>query len=95
MAANIATKPVLAEPPRELERVPLVANNRSIGWISDAVSRIVEDKVPFWWWAAFVPSFLFMCLLGVMLGYQATTGVGVWGNRHPEMWGWDIINFVW
>ncbi|MBC7785503.1 MAG: polysulfide reductase NrfD, partial [Burkholderiales bacterium] len=20
---------------------------------------------------------------------------GVWGNHHPEMWGWDIVNFVW
>ena len=30
-----------------------------------------------------------------MLFYQITTGVGVWGNHHPTMWGWDIINFVW
>ena len=30
-----------------------------------------------------------------MLGYQISTGVGVWGNMHPVMWGWDIINFVW
>ena len=38
-----------------------------------------------------------MCLgmLGFMLAYQITTGVGVWGNMHPVMWGWDIINFVW
>ncbi len=30
-----------------------------------------------------------------MLIYQISTGVGVWGNNHPVMWGWDIINFVW
>ena len=24
-----------------------------------------------------------------------STGVGVWGNNHPVMWGWDIVNFVW
>ena len=30
-----------------------------------------------------------------MLCYQVSTGVGVWGNGHPVMWGWDIINFVW
>jgi molybdopterin-containing oxidoreductase family membrane subunit len=95
MAANVANKVVLAEPPRELERIPLVANNRSIGWISDAVSRIVEDKTPFWWWAAFIPSVFFLCVLGAMLFYQIGNGVGVWGNHHPEMWGWDIINFVW
>jgi Ni/Fe-hydrogenase subunit HybB-like protein len=23
------------------------------------------------------------------------TGVGVWGNNHPVMWGWDIMNFIW
>ena len=39
MAADVANRVTLAEPPRELERIPLVANNRSIGWISDAISR--------------------------------------------------------
>ncbi len=82
-------------PPPELERVPLVQNNRSFAWISDRVSAITEGKAPKWWWAAFVPSFLAMCMLGAMLIYQISTGVGVWGNHHPTMWGWDIINFVW
>jgi molybdopterin-containing oxidoreductase family membrane subunit len=82
-------------PPPELARIPLVQNNRSFGWISDRVSAISEGKAPKWWWAAFIPSFAFMCLLGAMLIYQITTGVGVWGNHHPTMWGWDIINFVW
>jgi len=82
-------------PPPELARVPLVQNNRSFGWISDRVAAITEGKAPKWWWAAFIPSSAFMCLLGAMLIYQFTTGVGVWGNHHPTMWGWDIINFVW
>jgi len=82
-------------PPPELQRVPLVTNNRSFGWISDRVAAITEGKAPKWWWAAFIPSFAFMCLLGAMLIYQITTGVAVWGNHHPTMWGWDIINFVW
>jgi molybdopterin-containing oxidoreductase family membrane subunit len=82
-------------PPKELERIPLVRNNRSFGWISDRVSAITEGKTPLWWWAAFIPSFCFLGLLGVMLTYQVSTGVGVWGNHHPTMWGWDIINFVW
>ena len=94
MAANTA-KPVLADPPAGLERLPLVTNNRNIGWISDAVSRIIEEKTPKWWWAAFIPSVFFMCVLFTMLAYQISTGVGVWGNHAPEMWGWDIINFVW
>jgi len=85
----------LQAPPVELEREPLVANQRSPGWISDRVAAIVEGKTPLWWWAAFVPSFLAMGMLGAMLIYQISTGVGVWGNSHPVMWGWDIINFVW
>ncbi len=85
----------LPETPAELERIPLVSNQRSIGWISDQVCAIMEGKLPMWWWAAFIPSLMLLCLLGTMLVYQVTTGVGVWGNRHPVMWGWDIINFVW
>jgi molybdopterin-containing oxidoreductase family membrane subunit len=94
MAANLSV-PKLVDPPAGLEREPLVANNRTIGWISDAVSRIVEEKTPTWWWCAFIPSLIMLGALGAMLAYQITTGVGVWGNHHPEMWGWDIINFVW
>ena len=64
--------------PAELAREPLVNNNRSVGWISDQVSAIIEGKTPAWWWAAFVPSFLMMCLLGCMLIYKCSVGVGVW-----------------
>jgi Ni/Fe-hydrogenase subunit HybB-like protein len=92
MSANVQNLP---EVPAELQRIPLVANNRSIGWISDRICSINEGKLPLWWWAAFIPSVLALGMLGVMLGYQITTGVGVWGNMHPVMWGWDIINFVW
>jgi hypothetical protein len=82
-------------PPPELVRQPLVANNRSLGWISDQVAAITEGKAPLWWWTAFIPSFAAMTMLLCMLTYQISTGVGVWGNHHPTMWGWDIINFVW
>jgi molybdopterin-containing oxidoreductase family membrane subunit len=85
----------LPRPPAELEREPLVGHDRSPGWISDQVSAIVEGKTPRWWWIAFIPSVLALIMLGAMLVYQISTGVGVWGNNHPVMWGWDIINFVW
>jgi Ni/Fe-hydrogenase subunit HybB-like protein len=81
--------------PPELARLPLVTNNRTPGWISDQVAAIVEGKTPKWWWAAFIPSVIMLGLLGLMLAWQISTGVGVWGNNHPVMWGWDIINFVW
>ncbi len=94
MASPVSDLKVVA-PPRELEREPLVANNRSIGWISDRVAGIVEGKTPLWWWLAFIPSLIGTMVLGSMLFYQISVGVGVWGNQHPVMWGWDIINFVW
>src|SRR6478735_7936245 len=93
--SEVATEIKVPTVPAELVREPLVQNNRSFGWISDRVSLITAGKVPKWWWAAFVPSVLLLGLLGCMLFYQVTTGVGVWGNHHPTMWGWDIINFVW
>ena len=93
--SDAATEIKVPVVPAELAREPLVQNNRSFGWISDRVSAITEGKTPKWWWAAFIPSVCLLGLLGAMLFYQITTGVGVWGNHHPTMWGWDIINFVW
>ncbi|MBK9139155.1 MAG: polysulfide reductase NrfD [Verrucomicrobia bacterium] len=94
-SANTLDELKVLPTPKELERPLLVANGRSIGWISDQVAAIVEGKTPGWWWAAFIPSLLLLAMLGAMLLYQISTGVGVWGNNHPVMWGWDIINFVW
>jgi molybdopterin-containing oxidoreductase family membrane subunit len=94
-AVQTASSLKIVGPPPELERVPLVGNQRSLGWISDQVAAIIEGKTPGWWWAAFVPSLMLLAMLGCMLAYQISTGVGVWGNNHPVMWGWDIINFVW
>ena len=88
-------QPVIQAPPRELERVPLVQNQRSPGWISDAIAGVAEGKTPFWWWAAFIPSVIMMSIMTTMILYLMATGVGVWGPGHPVMWGWAIVNFVW
>src|SRR5215212_4172818 len=85
----------LQAPPIELEREPLVANRRSIGWISDQIAMVIEGKTPMWWKISFAISVTLLGLLGAMLVYLVGTGVGVWGVRHPVMWGWGIINFVW
>jgi hypothetical protein len=90
-----ATRVEVPVPPTELARLPLVTNRRSTAWISDQVAAIIEGKTPTWWWIAFVPSVLACLVLFSMIVYQISTGVGVWGNNHPVMWGWDIINFVW
>ena len=49
MAHAVTTVPVAAAPV-ELEREPLVANRRSVGWISDQIAGVAEGKTPWWWW---------------------------------------------
>src|SRR5688572_23733576 len=93
--AEVTPNLKVAAPPSELERIPLVANRRSIGWISDAIAGVIERPTPTWWWLAFIPSLFLLAMLGVMIGYLMITGVGVWAPGHPVMWGWAIINFVW
>jgi molybdopterin-containing oxidoreductase family membrane subunit len=85
----------LQAPPPELAREPLVAHQRSIGWISDAVAGVAEGKTPTWWWCAFIPSVTMFTVLGGLILYLMSSGVGVWGLGQPVMWGWAIINFVW
>ncbi len=78
-----------------LARVPLVANQRSPGWLSDKIAGLAEGPAPRWWWQAFAVSLLATALGVALVIHLMTTGVGVWGVSHPVMWGWAIINFVW
>jgi molybdopterin-containing oxidoreductase family membrane subunit len=80
--------------PKELERVPLVLNNRSLHWITEKVSVICEERTPIWWWLAFMVFAPIAILVPVLLGYQVSNGVGVWGENQPFGWAWDITNFV-
>src|ERR1044072_1946648 len=86
--------PVIPHTPAELERIPLVANRRSIGWLSDSIAGIVEGKTPRWWWMAFIPSFTLMVVCFSCITYLLSTGVGIWGLMIPVAWAWDITNFV-
>ncbi|HEX3889773.1 MAG TPA: hydrogenase, partial [Verrucomicrobiae bacterium] len=82
--------------PAELRRAPVVENYRGLGALTDKLSAFAEGKIPRWWLIAFIPSaFCAAVVLPAMLVYQISTGVGVWGNRAPVMWGWDIVNFIW
>ncbi|HEY0457149.1 MAG TPA: hydrogenase, partial [Verrucomicrobiae bacterium] len=90
----IKSIPAIPHTPMELERLPLVSNQRSLGWISDQVAAVIEGKTPKWWWAAFVPSCLITVVCFSMIAYLMSTGVGVWGLMIPVGWAWDITNFV-
>ena len=85
---------VSLEIPSDLRRQPLVANNRSLSWITQKVSEVVESKTPFWWWVSFLITSPIALLGLICIGYQISNGVGVWGENHPNGWAWDITNFV-
>jgi Ni/Fe-hydrogenase subunit HybB-like protein len=90
----IKSVPTLVHVPRELERPPLVLNQRPLGWISDHIAAVIDGKTPTWWWALFVPSVLITGVCFAMILYLMSTGVGVWGLMVPVAWAWDITNFV-
>src|SRR3954453_6395836 len=85
---------VTLETPPEIRRQPLVSNDRSLGWITDNVSTICEERTPIWWWVAFLPCALIASIGLMCIGYQISNGVGVWGENPPNGWAWDITNFV-
>ncbi len=82
------------ETPADLKRPALVANDHSIGWVTQNVCEIVESKTPKWWLLAmcFTTPVALMGLVCII--YQISNGVGVWGENHPNGWAWDITNFV-
>ena len=90
-ATSLTPQATVPSVPKELERPPLVTNNRSIGWLSDRISSIAEGPTPKWWCVSFVISVSMMAMCFGVIGYQISTGVGVWGNSHPVMWGWPIV----
>ena len=75
-------------------KMPLVANDRSLDWVTEKVSTIVEARTPIWWWVAFLITSPIACMGLCCIAYQISTGVGVWGENHPVGWAWDITNFV-
>src|SRR5260370_16045484 len=84
--------PEIKETERPLARVPLVLNRGNFSWLTERVSGVVEQPAPRWWWVAFTlpasaATFGLFCL-----GYQISTGVGIWGNNIPVGWAWDITN---
>ncbi len=83
-----------AEQKAAITKVPLVTNDRPLSWITDKVSTVVEERTPFWWWVSFFVMSV-IALFGLFcIGYQISTGVGVWGENSPNGWAWDITNFV-
>ncbi len=80
--------------PASRPRPELVANRRSLAWVTDKICSIVEGPTPRWWWVCFIVSLCIASFTLVGLSYLVSTGVGVWGLASPVNWGWAIVNFV-
>jgi molybdopterin-containing oxidoreductase family membrane subunit len=81
------------EDPRQ--RSPLVLGHTEFGTVTEEICRVNEvPKPPLGWYIALGISSVLATMLLVMIGYLIITGVGVWGNNNPVMWGWPIVNFV-
>jgi Ni/Fe-hydrogenase subunit HybB-like protein len=79
----------------EVERFTLVQGKNDFGSVTETVCGIIENPVvPRAWYIAFGVSVSFLGVLGAMLFYLISTGIGVWGNNIPVAWAFDIINFV-
>src|SRR5262249_17285797 len=76
---------------------PLVGGNKSFHDITKDISSITEGKLfetPMKYWITLSFTGSIVLLLGAMLTYLVSTGIGVWGNNRPVGWAWDITNFV-
>jgi molybdopterin-containing oxidoreductase family membrane subunit len=76
-------------------RAQLILGGHDFTSITEKVCSIVErPRPPRAWYVAFAVSSAFTALLGAMILYLVSTGVGVWGLNRPVGWAFDITNFV-
>jgi len=93
-ATDTASAHAASGTPVVLEREPLVLNNRPFSWITNRICGIIENRQPLLWWILFVPSVVLFGIMVFCFTYLISTGVGVWGQKQPVAWAWDITNFV-
>ncbi len=77
------------------QRAPLVLNHDDFASVTEEICRVNEaPKPPKAWYVSFIIANMLAGLLVLLLAYLFITGVGIWGNQNPVMWGFPIVNFV-
>jgi molybdopterin-containing oxidoreductase family membrane subunit len=56
---------------------------------------VLTKKTPIFWMACFGVGTGLLLLFFLAVALLLTKGIGVWGERSPTFWAWDITNFVW
>ena len=79
-----------------LERPPVIEGKHNYRTITEKISGIVDRTrlQKYWVWGFAVAFVVFMMFLYV-LTYLTFTGIGIFGNNWPAMWGFPIVVFVW
>jgi len=83
--------------PQLMEVNPPLVRSEDYHDLTEQISVIVEGdvvKTPMKYWITLAITASVTVLLGAMLTYLVSTGIGVWGNNRPIGWAWDITNFV-
>jgi molybdopterin-containing oxidoreductase family membrane subunit len=74
----------------------IIAPGYTFGTVTDQISAVVlTKKTPIFWMACFSVGFGLLLLFLLAVAMLLVKGIGIWGNRAPVMWAWDITNFVW
>src|SRR5215468_9241234 len=74
----------------------IIAPGYTFGTVTDQIATVVLTKrTPIFWIACFAAGISLVLLFFLAVGLLVAKGIGIWGNRTPVMWAWDITNFVW
>jgi len=77
------------------QRAPLTVGGQDCTTITNTVCGVAErPHPPKTWYLAFAISVGLTGMFFLLIGYLVVTGIGVWGNNSPAMWGFPIVNFV-
>src|ERR1035438_6234207 len=92
MSTGRPEKTPAARPPA----LQIIAPGYTFGTVTDQIATVVlAKKTPLFWMAGFGVGFSLLLVFLWSITMLLAKGVGVWGNRAPTMWGFDITNFVW
>ncbi|MCB0489546.1 MAG: NrfD/PsrC family molybdoenzyme membrane anchor subunit [Cyclobacteriaceae bacterium] len=76
-------------------RESLITGGKTVGDVSEDISRQVEGKPTQLWWMAFGVSTVLLLFGVYCMSITLWEGIGKWGLNKTVGWAWDITNFVW
>ncbi len=76
-------------------RESLITGGKTVGDVSEDISRQVEGKPTQLWWMAFGVSLVLLGFGVYTMSMTLWNGIGMWGLNKTVGWAWDITNFVW